>query len=133
MVAQSNRILLANHGLILDVFTVQVCVSRRACASAGQRTGAPHTHRLITMTTSAGIGEIFATLVWHWASCAEEQLLTNQMILQLGSVCVCVFKAVSSVNVFWLSGGEKNKPSRIFCFTACSATSFTPTGTSGMS
>lgn len=90
MVAQSNRILLANHGLILDVFTVQVCVSRRACASAGQRTGAPHTHRLITMTTSAGVGEIFATLVWHWASCAEEQLLTNQMILQLGSVCVCV-------------------------------------------
>lgn len=109
MVAQSNRILLAIYGLILDVFTVQVCVSRRARACAGQCTGAPRTHRLITMTTSAGVGEIFTTLVWHWASCAEEQLLAYQIILQLGSVCV--FKAVSSVNVFWLSGDKKNKPS----------------------
>lgn len=103
MVAQSNRILLANHGLILDVFTVQVCVSRRACASAGQRTGAPHTHRLITMTTSerysprlSGIGHLvqksnYWPIKWFYSSVQ----------------CVCVFKAVSSVNVFWLSGGEK--------------------------
>lgn len=47
-------------------------------------------HRLIIMTTSADVGETFTTLVWHWTSRAEEQLLAYQIILQLRSVCLCV-------------------------------------------
>lgn len=101
MVAQSNGVLLANHSLILDVFILQVCTRSSECVhcarlfGAGRRTGALHMHRLIILTLSASVGEIFTTLVWHSASSTEEQLLAYQIILQLCSLCVCACVCVS--------------------------------------
>lgn len=99
--AQSIRVLLANHNLILDVFTLQDCVCRPVCTCPCV---CKYMHCLIILTMSACVGEIFTTLVCQLVSNTPEQSQGFHFILQIcsvSSVWLCESSRVLGRSKIW--------------------------------